>query len=289
MTKTFKEVIAGIRTAVLGREVREDIAQMGEYCEQFATSSAQSASAAASSAAGARQSASAAATSASTAAQNASAAGSSAASAQQQANAAASSASVAKQQAGAAEGSAASAQQQANAAAGSAASAKESKRQLENDIVSVTVLTPYGLTTAYGFALETSDGKQLEATVRVIRGTAEAQKAADEAANSAEKAKLVENNVNNFLRDYFFRLTELASDPLITADGNKLETVGGVTLEASVRVIRTAKTLDDAEYLPVSLSLLKRCLGGLTPTPTPSTTTATLGKAVIGQMVLGTT
>ena len=49
MTKTFKQVIDGIRTAVLGQEVREDIAQMGEYVEQFATSSASSASAAKSS------------------------------------------------------------------------------------------------------------------------------------------------------------------------------------------------------------------------------------------------
>nr|DAV83961.1 MAG TPA: hypothetical protein [Caudoviricetes sp.] len=35
MTKTFKQVIDGIRTAVLGKEVREDIAQMGEYCQKF--------------------------------------------------------------------------------------------------------------------------------------------------------------------------------------------------------------------------------------------------------------
>ena len=130
MTKTFKEVIAGIRTAVLGREVREDIAQMGEYCEQFATSSAQSASAAASSAAGAGQSASAAATSASAAAKSASAAGSSAASAQQQANAAASSASAAKQQASAAAGSATSAKQQADAAQKSAEQAEAIKSYL---------------------------------------------------------------------------------------------------------------------------------------------------------------
>lgn len=36
MTKTFKEIIAGIRTAIFGREVREDIAQGMEYVEQFA-------------------------------------------------------------------------------------------------------------------------------------------------------------------------------------------------------------------------------------------------------------
>ena len=177
-------------------------------------------------------------------------------------NSAAQSAASAQQQANAAAGSAASAQQQANAAAGSAASAKESKRQLENDIVSVTVLTPYGLTTAYGADLETSDGKQLEATLRVVRGTQEAQKAAEEASNSAEKALLAKNDVKIFLRDYFFRLTELAADPLITANGDALETASGIPLEAGVRAIRTAKTLDEAEYLPVSLGLLKQCLGG---------------------------
>lgn len=37
MTKTFPEVISGIRTAKKGVEVREDIAQMGEYVEQFAS------------------------------------------------------------------------------------------------------------------------------------------------------------------------------------------------------------------------------------------------------------
>lgn len=56
MTKPFKQVIDGIRTAVLGKEVREDIAQMGEYVEQFATSSASSASAAAKSASAAKTS-----------------------------------------------------------------------------------------------------------------------------------------------------------------------------------------------------------------------------------------
>ena len=34
--KPFKEVINGIRKAVMASEVREDIAQMGEYVEQFA-------------------------------------------------------------------------------------------------------------------------------------------------------------------------------------------------------------------------------------------------------------
>ena len=34
--KPFKEVIDGIRKAVMAHEVREDLAQMGEYVEQFA-------------------------------------------------------------------------------------------------------------------------------------------------------------------------------------------------------------------------------------------------------------
>ena len=49
MTKTFPEVISGIRTAKKGVEVREDIAQMGEYVEQFAAIATQKAEAAAAS------------------------------------------------------------------------------------------------------------------------------------------------------------------------------------------------------------------------------------------------
>lgn len=50
MSKTFQEVIAGIRTAIYGREVREDIAQGMEYVETFAATATQKASAAADSA-----------------------------------------------------------------------------------------------------------------------------------------------------------------------------------------------------------------------------------------------
>ena len=50
MNKTFQEVIAGIRTAIYGREVREDIAQGMEYVETFAATATQKASAAAASA-----------------------------------------------------------------------------------------------------------------------------------------------------------------------------------------------------------------------------------------------
>ncbi|WP_302276221.1 hypothetical protein [Faecalibacterium prausnitzii] len=88
--------------------------------------------------------------------------------------------------------------------------------------------------------------------------------------------------------DTYLRLTEIVQTPLYTASGDALETADGQPIEASIRVIRTAHTLDEAEYLPVSLGLLKQCLGGLTPAPTPGTTTATLGKAVVGRMVLGT-
>ena len=50
MTKTFADIIDGIRKAVLGVEVREDIAQGMEYVEKFATTATQKAEEAASSA-----------------------------------------------------------------------------------------------------------------------------------------------------------------------------------------------------------------------------------------------
>lgn len=64
------------------------------------------------------------------------------------------------------------------------------------------------------------------------------------------------------LKDTHLRLTEIVQTPLYTASGDALETADGQPIEASVRVIRTAHTLDEAEYLPVSLGLLKQCLGG---------------------------
>lgn len=114
---------------------------------------------------------------------------------------------------------------------------------------------------------------------------------AEEAKGHADRAERAAAHAESLLNmnEVLLRLTELAADPLKTADGDALETAGGIPLEASVRVIRTAHTLDEAEYLPVSLGLLKQCLGGLTPAPPPGTTTATLGKAVVGRMVLGTT
>ena len=48
MTKTFADIIDGIRKAVLGVEVREDIAQGMEYVEQFAATATQKAQKAAS-------------------------------------------------------------------------------------------------------------------------------------------------------------------------------------------------------------------------------------------------
>ena len=55
--KPFKEVIDGIRKAVMASEVREDLAQMGEYVEQFANTSTTKAAEAAASAEAAAKSA----------------------------------------------------------------------------------------------------------------------------------------------------------------------------------------------------------------------------------------
>ena len=58
MDKTFPEAIKGIRSAVVASEVSEDIAQMGEYVEQFAntaTAKAKEAAASAEAAGGAVQ------------------------------------------------------------------------------------------------------------------------------------------------------------------------------------------------------------------------------------------
>lgn len=213
------------------------------------------------------------------------------------------------------------AKQQANAAAGSAdlasqeaeqaGAAREEAERLRREILSVTTVLPFPLMTADGTTLTTADGETLDAGVRRVRGAKEAEEAAQQAkaaraeAEQAAAATQVERQAAQrsadraeraaahaeillYMNEVLLRLTEIAADPLKTADGDALETVGGIPLEASVRAIRTAKTLDEAEYLPVSLGLLKQCLGGLTPAPTPGTTTATLGKAVVGRMVLGT-
>lgn len=214
------------------------------------------------------------------------------------------------------------AKQQANAAAGSAdlasqeaeqaGAAREEAERQRREILSVTTVLPFPLMTADGTTLTTADGETLDAGVRRVRGAKEAEEAAQQAKaarteaeqaaadtqaerqaaqRSADRAERAAAHAESllYMNEVLLRLTELAADPLKTADGDALETVGGIQLEASVRVIRTAHTLDEAEYLPVSLGLLKQCLGGLTPAPTPGTTTATLGKAVVGRMVLGTT
>ena len=214
------------------------------------------------------------------------------------------------------------AKQQANAAAGSAdlasqeaeqaGAAREEAERLRRKILSVTTVLPFPLMTADGTTLTTADGETLDAGVRRVRGAKEAEEAAQQAKaarteaeqaaaatqaerqasqRSADRAERAAAHAESllYMNEVLLRLTELAADPLKTADGDALETVGGIPLEVSIRAIRTAKTLDEAEYLPVSLGLLKQCLGGLTPAPTPGTTTATLGKAVVGRMVLGTT
>ena len=128
----------------------------------------------------------------------------------------------------------------------------------------------------------------LQKTV-VDQYTAAALAGKNSAEASARRAAQIAAATENLLHLGLGYLTEIIQTPLYTASGDALETADGQPIEASIRVIRTAKTLDEAEYLPVSLGLLKQCLGGLTPEPTPGTTTATLGKAVIGRMVLGTT
>lgn len=193
-----------------------------------------------------------------------------------------------------------------------AGAAREEAERLRREILSVTTVLPFPLTTADGTTLTTADGETLDAGVRRVRGAKEAEEAAQQAKaarteaeqaaaatqaerqaaqRSADRAERAAAHAESllYMNEVLLRLTELAADPLITADGDALETAGGIPLEASVCVIRTAHTLDEAEYLPVSLGLLKQCLGGLTPAPTPGTTTATLGKAVVGRMVLGTT
>lgn len=190
--------------------------------------------------------------------------------------------------------------------------AREEAERLRREILSVTTVLPFPLTTADGTTLTTADGETLDAGVRRVRGAKEAEEAAQQAKaarteaeqaaaatqaerqaaqRSADRAERAAAHAESllYMNEVLLRLTELAADPLKTADGDALETAGGTPLEASVRAIRTAKTLDEEEYLPVSLGLLKQCLGGLTPAPTPGTTTATLGKAVVGRMVLGTT
>ena len=215
---------------------------------------------------------------------------------------------AAKQQANAASGSADLASQEAE----QAGAAREEAERLRREILSVTTVLPFPLMTADGTTLTTADGETLDAGVRRVRGAKEAEEAAQQAKaarteaeqaaaatqaerqaaqRSADRAKRAAAHAESllYMNEVLLRLTEIAADPLKTADGDALETVGGIPLEASVRAIRTAKTLDEAEYLPVSLGLLKQCLGGLTPAPTPGTTTSTLGKAVVGRMVLGTT
>lgn len=127
----------------------------------------------------------------------------------------------------------------------------------------------------------------LQKTV-VDQYTAAALAGKSSAEASALRAAQIAAATENLLHLGLGYLTEIIQTPLYTASGDALETADGQPIEASVRAIRTAKTLDEAEYLPVSLGLLKQCLGGLTPAPTPGTTTATLGKAVVGRMVLGT-
>lgn len=166
-----------------------------------------------------------------------------------------------------------------------AGAAREEAERLRREILSVTTVLPFPLMTADGMTLTTADGETLDAGVRRVRGAKEAEEAAQQAKaarteaeqaaaatqaerkaaqRSADRAERAAAHAESllYMNEVLLRLTEIAADPLKTADGDALETADGQPIEASVRVIRTAHTLDEAEYLPVSLGLLKQCLGG---------------------------
>lgn len=178
MTKTFKEVIAGIRTAIYGRDVREDIAQMGEYVEQFASTATTKASEAASSASAAKSSQTAAKTSETNAASSQKAAASSA-------SAAATSASNAKTSEGNAGKSAA-------AAAASASAAKTSETNAKTSETNAKTSETNAKTS------ETNSGKSASAAASsqsAAAGSASAAKTSESnAASSESAAKTSETN-----------------------------------------------------------------------------------------------
>ncbi len=176
MTKTFKEVIEGIRTAIYGREVREDIAQMGEYVEQFASTATSKASEAASSASAAKSSQTAAKTSETNAASSQSAAASSASAAATSASNAKTSETNAGKSATAAASSASAAKEQADRAAaivstdktlsidGAPADAKATGDEFDSIMLMlVTGRLSFGIYTAAGDVLCASDGSEIAA------------------------------------------------------------------------------------------------------------------------------
>lgn len=178
MTKTFKEVIAGIRTAIYGREVREDIAQMGEYVEQFASTATTKASEAASSASAAKSSQTAAKSSETNAASSQ--------------NAAASSASAAATSASNAKTSETSAGKSATASASSASAAKTSETNSKTSETNAKASETNAKTS------ETNAGKSASAAASsqsAAAGSASAAKTSESnAASSASAAKTSETN-----------------------------------------------------------------------------------------------
>ena len=202
MTKTFKEVLQIIRTAVLGREVREGIAHGMEHVEAFTKQSESFANAS-------------------------------------------------KQHAE-------TAHQYADQAGGYATDAKNSAEKAEKAV-------------------------QVE-TDRATKAEAELQSSLSLAIFQAEAATASLSDKTDALLDWMERMTEIEQFSLVTSSGDTLETASGEVLEANFRVVRTAKTLEDAEYLPVSLALLKQCMEG----GSLNKTSAILGKSVLGRMKLGT-
>ena len=200
MTKTFPEAIQGIRTAIYGREVREDIAQMGEYVQQFAATAEAKATSAASSANAAATSASAAKTSQTAAAGSASAAKTSETNAGSKATAAATSATNAAASATAAADSASTASSKASAAANSASSAASSQaaaKTSENNAASSATAAAGSAKTASDKASAAASSASEAAASQTAAKTSEsnaaasasaAKSSADAAAKSAEKA-----------------------------------------------------------------------------------------------------
>lgn len=200
MDKTFDEAIAGIRKAERGVEVREDIAQGMEYVEQFAISSASSASAAAKSASAAK-----------TSETNAS-----------------SSATVAKSSQTAAASSANAAKSSETNAAGSATAAKNALDEIEPKKDAAIA----AIGTAKSEAVDNISSK----VEQVRSDTAKAEQAASDAQSAADKAQAIAtaNNIDDVMMLMLvtgrvsFGLYTSSGDVLCTSDGDKLIATGQI-------------------------------------------------------------
>lgn len=211
MTKTFKEIISGVRTAVLGIEVREDIAQGMEYVEQFASTAVNKASEAVKAAAEALASKNAAASSASAAKTSETAAASSANAAKtSETNAGASaknaktSETAAASSAGAAKTSEANAKTSETNAGTYASNAKNSQTAAAGSASTASSAASTATTKASESASSAASAKSDAAKASASASTA--QKAEDSAASSASNAKESETKSAEHLqatKEYF--------------------------------------------------------------------------------------